>query len=164
MVLPTLPPELILTPEKRRNILRRFIPRMIEEGWSANRGYREIKGTPLGIRRTDFLGMFRESLGVFQRERRIRYVPRGRVPSPAVLEDAPFTLTDNYRIVYNISFLDRETGTITEQYFGMDIPTLSSIEEMEFEGQSIFGETYKDKVERVMVVKVHTGYINPELR
>jgi len=50
----------ILEKQQKINILSQFVRKGLKEGLSATKMYEQIRGTPLGIRKKDFLGLVRE--------------------------------------------------------------------------------------------------------
>jgi len=53
----------VFTPEQKRSLLIPFIKKGLEQGLSATRMYEMTRGTALGIRKKDFLGLVREITG-----------------------------------------------------------------------------------------------------
>jgi len=64
----------ILGKTEKIRVLTQFVRKGISEGLSASKMYEQIRGTPLGIRKQDFLGLVREIKGVQKRaEDTIKY-------------------------------------------------------------------------------------------
>lgn len=150
-----------LSSESKRNVIRSILPRFIESGYSANQSLSLFREQGLGIKRSDFLGIFREVTGEEIRSQRIKFVNKDSVPSDSVLEDLRLPSDSKYRLIGKTSLYDEQTGDITEMFFGWDTNNLMTIEEIESQGHSIFSERYGDLASMSTGFTIQKGFINP---
>lgn len=98
--------------ERRIAELVTWLPDWIETGLTANQAYNLIKGTPYGIRRQEFLALYREMRGEWARSDRAKYVRQDYYLSDAQRGMWPYPIQTKYRDIVEVTGLF--TGNIVD--------------------------------------------------
>lgn len=148
-----------ISPEARRELIRVYLPGLIDEGFSANASLTLFSDVGLGIGRSDFLSIYREVLGLEDQQNRIRFVNQDAVPSEGILSSYNYALDSEYRFIYRYEYVNASTGETETSYLGINRNTLDTVGEMEAEAANAIRENYGDRVGTLLNVDIWKGFI-----
>ena len=151
----------ILSSDARRNLISSVLPGLIDQGISANKALEYFRSEGYGIRRTEFLSLYRDIRGEEISATRIGNVRREFVPSDNVFSESKYDFTDKYRVVVSGYYRDPESGDLSPFHYAQDRNSLSSIDEMEDEIQEDFEDQYSGLAGSIVSLRVTRGYISP---
>lgn len=147
-----------IDPDAKREIIRNYLPGLIDEGFSANASLSLFQDVGLGIGRSDFLGIYREVLGLEDQQNRVRYVRGDSVPSEGILGVYESPIDTEYRFIYKYSFTDPKTGDTVESYIGVNRNTLDTLENMEADAAEEIRERYADGIGDLQSIQTWKGF------
>ena len=151
----------LLSSESRRNLIASVLPGLINEGVSANKALEYFKSEGYGIRRTEFLSLYRDIRGEEISASRLGNVRRDFVPSDNVFSQSKYDFTDKYRVVVSGYYRDEDTGDLNPFHYAQDRNSLSTVQEMEDEIQEDFEEQYSGLAGSIVSLRVTRGYMSP---
>lgn len=147
-----------LNHDAKVNLIINLLPGFIEEGISANDALGIFRDNGLGINRSEFLGLYRDVLGVEEQQNRVRYVTGNSIPSENILTEAELPLVDNYRFVYRYGYLDPKDNSFTYGYAGLDRTTLDTVANMEAKALAEIKERYPELADRISGIDIWKGF------
>ncbi len=150
-----------ITYPSRRSLVESVLPGLINEGMSANSALNYFKDLGYGIRRQDFLSLYRDIRGEEISATRIGNVRPDFIPSEGVFSKSKYDFTDKYRVVVSGFFRDPDTGDLSPFHYAQDRNSLSSIRNMEDEIQEDFETQYGGLAGAIVSLRVTRGYISP---
>lgn len=151
-------PEDWLSHDAKVELIYSTLPGFIEEGLSANKSLEIFKNSGLGIGRSEFLGIYRDVLGLEEKQNRVRYVSRNNIPSEGVLDSSRSDLKRDYLFVYKYEYVARDTGYLSKGYLSIDTDYLDTISSMEAEAADYINENYGGKIDYLIDVRVWKGF------
>ena len=147
----------------RDNWIKNILPGFIEQGASGAYVMRVLKTAKVRIRRQDFYRLHRHVLGIEEQANRVRYVPRGKIPSEDIFQPLEQYQPEKYFYVADYEIIDPETGEVTIEQYGM----ASNIRvERDVLEQAIYEQILKDYpelAERMGVVSLRKAFISPNV-
>jgi len=158
----------VFTPEQKRSLLIPFIKKGLEQGLSATRMYEMTRGTALGIRKKDFLGLVREITGRQKRaEDTIKYT-RTEYLFPSGVDVVDWNLKKPFLYRAKLLFEGEEEPRVFSLY--SDSPLLpkvaesmilSNIEESSFAYQEEIGIAGKKVISSELVAPAVSREFSP---
>ena len=141
-----------MTPIKMRGIARRFIPEMLQMGWTTTAGLKYLQGQGLGYRRTDFLADWREYEGRERKRDPLKAIRKGFRPTWDTIEEAQYIQRAKFNYTFKVSGFDVVQQKDVEEWITVASEELIAMEEAEEEAERLT-EKYKtelkvDKIER----------------
>lgn len=147
-----------ISPESKRELIRSYLPGLIDEGFSANGSLQLFQDVGLGIGRSDFLGIYREVLGIEEQQNRIRFVNLDSVPSEGILGTYEYPIDSEYRFIYRYQYTNATTGATEESFIGINRDTLDTVGTMESEAADAIRENYGDRVGELLNIDIWKGF------
>jgi hypothetical protein len=145
-------------PDSKREIIRSYLPGLIDEGFSANASLQLFKDVGLGIGRSDFLSIYREVLGLENQQNRVRYVRGDAIPSEGILGIYETPIDNDYRFIYRYTALDQQTGEEYQSYVGLNRNSLDTINNMEAEAAEEIRKLYPAIASLLLSVETWKGF------
>lgn len=150
-----------ITYSSRRSLVESVLPGLINQGMSANSALDYFKDLGYGIKRQDFLSLYRDIKGEEISATRIGNVRQEFIPSDNVFSQSKYDFTDKYRVVVSGYFLDPDTGDLSPFHYAQDRNSLTTIQEMQDEIQEDFESQYSGLAGSIVSLRVTRGYISP---
>lgn len=144
--------------DDRRNIIRNWLPGLIEEGYSANASLDLFRSVGLGIGRQDYLAIYRNVLGIEEQTNRIRFVPRSSTPSDSLFGVSQVDLDTDYRFIMKFDTFDEETGIISSKFINYDTNFYGSINEIEDNALENIVERYPHLAGRINSIRTWKAF------
>lgn len=99
-----------------RSIMKASIPSLLRQGMSAGASIRFFRGMNVGIRRTDFLKLFRIEAGRSKKQGLLSAVRRDYRPSDALGTEAKTAMPRNRLYKIHLDVFDEEGNVVGEKY------------------------------------------------
>lgn len=100
-------------------LARIAIPKLFAQGYSATRALSFYKTIAPGIRKTDWLGYWREITGAKKLERAYRFIPKKYALSYQMIAPTETFQTKKYKYIFDVSGYDEATGALTTRTASM---------------------------------------------
>ena len=158
-----------------RRLAQTWIPRMIQFGYSANRGLKALKEHMIGYRRTTFLSDWREWQKAITNSKAIRYTANDRKISLSRYIHAAWRKKGVIETIMRVDAVDPLTGQLGSKYVtiththlehGMEVPdteqvyTAGDLKDMALSRFTGYGEFTDWEVKSIVP---EMGYFNPEM-
>jgi len=152
--------EVILDPEARRQYLSWQIPHWIEEGYSRTRCYEAVRGTPYGIRRSDFFELWRQVEGIERGAERSRYVDPEDFVTDRIRGVWTEPLSTKYADRLRVTYVDPSgvRRSVSFLYMHDDYLTRGEIEDR---GEDVFSSKYVPSGATIVDVSLRASYMSP---
>lgn len=147
-----------ISSDSKREIIRSYLPGLIEEGFTANASLQLFQDVGLGIGRSEYLGIYREVLGIEEQTNRIRFVNKDAVPSESLLGDYTHNIDSEYRFIYKYGYTNSSTGKFEEAFMGVNRDTLDTVAEMEADAADYIRQAYGDRVGSLESITIWKGF------
>lgn len=121
-----------------------LIPVYVRVGLGANAAFRAFRKAGYTMRRTDWLKSYREKSGLERARPYYEAVPRKYRPDPAQLAGWDMRDAPRYKAWGRATFIDQETGDLTEKWISMYDNELRSKDEYTAEFDRQFGDRFKE--------------------
>ena len=148
-----------MTPIKRRAIVRRFIPEMLQLGWTASKGLQFLRhpDIDLGIPRTDWLADWREFEGRGRKRDPLKAIRKDFYPTPETIEAAAYIQRKKFNYTYEVKGFDIMQKKDVTEWITVSSDFRLTMGEAEEEAERLT-ETYKREIEidRLIISAVTT--------
>jgi len=128
-----------------RGVARRFIPEMLQNGWTTGRALNYLKAQGLGYRRTDFLLDWRQFSGQSRKRDPLKAIPKKYKPTWSTIEMSEYKQTAKLHYMYKIKGFDTFTGKDTEEWITVASDDVLTMQEAEDEAKRLL-EKYKSEL------------------
>ena len=134
-----------MTPIKMRGIARRFIPEMLQMGWTTTKGLDYLRGQGLGYRRRDFLADWREFEGRERKRDPLKAIPKKFKPTWDTIEKAEYVQRAKFNYTFEVKGFDIVQQKDVTEWVTVASETLLTMEEAE-EMAEYLAEKYKMEI------------------
>jgi len=128
-----------------RGLARRFIPDMLQKGWTAGYSLNFLKGKGIGYRRQDFLRDFREFAGREIKRDPLQAIPKKYKPSWNTIEQSTYRQTAKLHYSYKITAFDAFKNANVETWLTVATDDVLTMEQALAEAKRLI-EKYKSEL------------------
>lgn len=155
--------EYIETPQQRRDLIRTFLPNMIEEGFSANKSFLEFKEAGFGVNWYAFRDIWQETRYEKALDFNIRFMPDDEIIRETYMTTSRNNFKARYKYVVSYGVQNEESGAINFSTFGYSTSEqLNKRDAINYAEEFILAK-YPDRDDRIFGLSVKKVFINPDL-
>jgi len=130
----------------RRHVMRQFVPTLFRQGLSGNAILGLFKASGLGIRRTEFLGIARESRDIVRTQGYAGALEPGDAIDVSQARSVEGWWDSEYSAKLRIEWTDLGTGEYMSQWVTIDIEEGELVEDVYERAQDVMSVWYSDTV------------------
>ncbi len=128
-----------------RGVARRFIPEMLQNGWTTGRALNYLKSQGLGYRRTDFLLDWRQFTGQDRKRDPLKAIPKKYKPTWSTITMSEYRQTAKLHYMFKIEGYDTFTSKKTEEWITVASDQVLTMQQAEAEAKRLL-ERYKSEL------------------
>jgi hypothetical protein len=128
-----------------RGVARRFIPEMLQKGWTTGAALSYLKKEGLGYRRKDFLLDWRQFAGTARKRDPLKAIPKKYKPTWDTIQMSETRQAAKLHYSYKIEGYDTFTGKKTEEWITVASDQVLTMKEAEEEAKRLL-ERYKSEL------------------
>ncbi len=128
-----------------RGVARRFIPEMLQKGWTTGKALSYLKKEGLGYRRKDFLLDWRQFAGTERKRDPLKAIPKKYKPTWDTIQMSETMQAAKLHYSYKITGYDTFTGKQTEEWITVASDRVLTMKEAEEEAKRLL-ERYKSEL------------------
>jgi len=128
-----------------RGIARRFIPDMLQKGWTTGGGLSYLKKKGLGYRKQDFLADWRQFSGQERKRDPLKSVPKKYKPTWSTIQMSETMQAAKLHYSYRIEGFDTFTGKPTTEWITVATDQVLTMQQAEEEAKRLL-ERYKSEL------------------
>ncbi len=128
-----------------RGVARRFIPEMLQKGWTTGAALSYLKKEGLGYRRKDFLLDWRQFAGTERKRNPLKAIPKKYKPTWDTIQMSETMQAAKLHYSYKITGYDTFTGKQTEEWITVASDQVLTMQQAEEEAKRLL-ERYKSEL------------------
>jgi len=138
-----------------RGLARRFIPEMLQKGWTTGAALSYLKSQGLGYRRQNFLADWRQFSGQERKRDPLKAIPKKYKPTWDTIQMSETRQTAKLHYSYKVEGYDTFTQQKTEEWITVASDQVLTMEQAEAEAKRLM-EKYKSEliIEKVNIDSV----------
>ena len=128
-----------------RGVARRFIPEMLQKGWTTGAALSYLKSQGLGYRRQTFLADWRQFSGAERKRDPLKAIPKKYKPTWETIQMSETRQVAKLHYSYKVEGMDTFTGERTEEWITVASDQVLTMEQAEAEARRLI-EKYKSEL------------------